>query len=122
MLIKRTADNRIYDIICTNLLDSGDLIIETPAPPVVTSDGNIFTFPSPPIINTSPVTYPSIPGPNGTSLVAAPGTVIQIRIAGGVIPVGLQFIDVIVRALFFTTTSPTQLEATFIIRLQDLIG
>ena len=119
MLIKRTADNRLYDIICVNLLEAGSTIIGLP---VVTSDGDVFTFPSAPIVNTTPITYPNIPSANGTPLVAPIGSVIQVRISGGAIPIGMRSMDVIVRALFNTTNVPDAIESTFVIRLQDIIG
>jgi hypothetical protein len=107
ILIKRTADNRLFDVDCTALLDSAETIM---AILNVSADGGGLTFSSP-VINGIPLVYP-----NGTT--AAVGKVIQVYISGGTIPAGQPWVDYTVRAQFSTSLNPV-IEATVILQVND---
>lgn len=107
ILDKRTADNRLYDIDCSRLLQAGETI--TSVSSVSSALGGMQFGAGAP--NTAPITYP-----DGRTVAA--GLVCQVRISGGTIPPGSDSLQCIVRALLVTTLNPA-LEATVLLRLVD---
>lgn len=106
MLEKRTYDNRVFDILCSALLDSG----ETVSSAIVSADQGAMAFGSA-TVNGSVLTYP-----DGTA--AAIGTVVRVRISGGTIPIMRGELLCTVRARA-TTSNSNQIEATVQLRLTD---
>ncbi|MDN8617858.1 hypothetical protein [Variovorax ginsengisoli] len=107
VLDKRTADSRVYDIDCTDLLATGETISSVTS---VTADQGTLTFGSP-SINAAPIAY-------ADGRTAAIGKVIQVQISAGTIPTGQSNLQCTVRALFATNVSPA-VEATVVLRLID---
>lgn len=104
---KRTYDNRLYDIVCADLLDDGETIVSVVS---VADDDGTLTFGTA-AINTAAMTYPN-------NLTVQAGKVIQVKIGGGAIVTG-KYRDCICRARFVTSLQNDEIEATFIIRLID---
>ena len=77
ILEKRTTESIWYDIDCTNILDTNEIITSITS---ITSDqsGLVFTAPA---INNAPVTFPN-------EIVAAVGKVISVYISQGIVPSG----------------------------------
>lgn len=109
-LEKRTYDNRLFDIDCTDLLAPTETVSAVAS---VSADQGQMTF-GDGSVNGSTVSYP-----DGTT--AAAGKVIQVRISDGVVPPGVGALMCTVRAKFATNINP-QLEATVQLRLTDLPG
>lgn len=107
VLDKRTADNRVFDIDCTDLLPTGVTITSVTS---IAADQGGLTFGSP-AINVAPITYKD-------GRTAAIGKVIQVRISGGTISTGKPSLQCTVRALFATSAEPA-VEATVLLRLID---
>lgn len=120
-LDKRTWDDRIYDLDCTDLLDVGEVIVDgigqeitikaDPQEPVNGEFNTGLSFGGA-TINPAPIYYPKL------GRFADIGKAMQFVIAGGVIPAGAFELYCIVRARFSTNMS-RQLEATVLLRLID---
>lgn len=110
ILKKRTADNRLFYIDCSHLLDVTETITSITS---ITADQGGLAFASQSINNTV-ITFA-----NGRQ--AQPGKVILVLISGGAIPVGQKSLLCIVRALMLTSVSPA-LEATVPLELTDTPG
>ena len=106
MLEKRAYDNRVFDILCSALLDSGETVVSA----TVSADQGAMTFGAA-TINGSALTYS-----DGTT--AATGTVVRVRISGGTIPATQGELLCTVRARVATSTG-NQIEATVQLRLTD---
>ena len=106
-VLKRTSDTLLLDLDCTNLLGAGEVITSGAIP----APGSTLTA-GPVSVNPSAQTYPGY-------VVAPAGAVAQFTIAGGTIPAGAQYLDVVLRPAL-TTTFTEILEATIVVRLQDL--
>ena len=106
VLEKRTYDNRVFDILCAALLDSGETVVSA----TVTADQGAMTFGSA-TVNSGALTYS-----DGT--IAAAGTVVQVRVSGGTIPLTQGELLCTLRARA-ATSSGGQLEATVQLRLTD---
>lgn len=113
-LDKRTFDNRLFDVDCTDLLDDDEAIVSA----TVKYDGQTpydgtppLTF-GEPMVNPAPMNYPLI------GRVAAIGKALQVRIGGGFLPMGEPSRMYTLRFLLATTINP-QLEATVQLRLTD---
>ena len=109
ILEKRTYDARIFDINCTDLLDTTETISSVST---IIADQGGLTFGSG-TVNVASVTYPD-------GEVAAIGKVIQFEISSGRIPTGLASLMCTVRARF-TTTAGNDLEATVLLKLTDKV-
>lgn len=108
---KRTADNRQFDIDCSDLLQDGVTIVAV-ASVTATLGGMTFGSGAP---STSPLTYKD---ESGTTHTVPAGQAIQVQISGGTIPPGQQSLTCTGRAIFSTATDPA-VDATFLIRLID---
>lgn len=108
ILEKRTADNRWYNIDCSQLLGVGETITSVGT---ITADQGGMTFGAG-IVNTVPVTDPK------TGLTAPIGQVVQVQISGGTVPSGVQYLDCFVRAPLTTSVNPL-VEATVTCRLTN---
>jgi hypothetical protein len=106
-LDKRTADQRTFDIDCSQLLTANETISSVTN---ITADRGNLTFAAP-IINSSPITYP-----DGRQV--AIGKVIQVQISGGAIPTSAESLMCTIRAVFVTSVNPA-VEATVLLRLID---
>ena len=106
-LEKRTADNRLFDIDFTLLLDSTETIASITS---VTADQGGLTFASQ-MVNTILLTYPS-------GRQAQIGKVVRVLIGGGLIPPGQSSLLCVVRVLVATTLNPA-IEATVVLKLTD---
>jgi hypothetical protein len=109
ILEKRTYDARIFDINCTDLLDTAETISSVST---VIADQGVLTFGTP-VVNAGAVTYPD-------GEVAAIGKAIQFEISGGTIPRGVASLMCTVRARF-TTSIGNDLEATVLLKLTDKV-
>lgn len=113
-LDKRTFDDRLFDVDCTDLLDDDEIILSA----TVVYDGQTpFTGDPPltlgaPMVNPAPMFYPLI------ARCAQIGKALQVRIGGGFLPSGEPSRLYTLRFLLTTTINP-QLEATVLLRLVD---
>jgi hypothetical protein len=109
ILEKRTYDARIFDINCTDLLDTAETISSVDA--IIGDQGGLsFGAAS---INSTAITYPD-------GEVAAIGKAIQFEISGGRIPAGVSSLMCTVRARFLTSIG-NDLEATVLLKLTDKV-
>jgi len=108
ILEKRTSEIIFYDIDCTNLLDTAEVITSITG---ITSDQTGLVF-SNEAINTSPVTFPD-------GVTAAPGKVISVRISGGIVPTGNTNQVYTIRPLFQTNEYNTR-EATVLLNVTNI--
>jgi hypothetical protein len=121
ILEKRSYDSRPYDLICTRLLPQGvtiagvnQVLFEPLSAALVIGSA---------VVNTQPSSYYDV---NGNLLVVAPpGTVIQVKISGGVLPTGSggQLIPELmctIRAQF-TDSFGNNAEATALLRLTNYV-
>lgn len=108
-LEKRTADNRLFDVVCTRLLDDGELITSI----LSSSSDKPGLVVSSTAINTETSTYR-----DGTTAVA--GKVVQVRLTGGVVPYGLRENVYTVHLLVQTNLNPT-LDVTFLVSVTDSV-
>ena len=109
ILEKRTYDTRIFDINCTDLLDTSETVTSVST---VLADQGVLTFGTA-SVNTGAVTYPD-------GEVAAIGKVVQFEISGGRIPTGRASLMCTVRARF-ATSAGNDLEATVLLKLTDRV-
>lgn len=109
ILEKRTYDARIFDINCTDLLDTAETISSVDA---IVGDQGGLTFGSA-TVNGSLVTYPD-------ETTAAIGKAMQFKISGGRIPAGVSLLMCTVRARFLTSIG-NDLEATVLLKLTDKV-
>lgn len=107
ILEKRTFDALPFDIDCSQLLTPGVTIDSVVS---IAEDTGQLTFGAPQV-NTTPVVYA---GPRTVGV----GRVVQVRIGGGVIPVGARSSLRTIRARLLTSTGD-QVEATVQLRLID---
>lgn len=115
-LDKRTWDDRLYDIDCSDLLDPEETIVsgEIKADPQFQVNGEFTTglvF-GDIVVNPAPICYPKL------GRTADIGKAVQFFISGGIIPDGAQSLCCTLRLRMATTKSP-QLEATVSLRLID---
>ena len=115
-LDKRTWDDRLYDIDCSDLLDPDETIVSgvVKADPQNQVNGEFTTglvF-GDVVVNPAPIIYPKL------GRCADIGKAVQFLISGGIIPVGATSLCATVRLRMVTTKSP-QLEATVSLRLTD---
>jgi hypothetical protein len=113
-LDKRTADDRLFDVDCQDLLDVDEIIMSATgsvdgAPPP-NSGQQVITL-GDCIVNPAPITYPKL------GKTAPIGQALQVRISGGVIPDGATSLSVTLRFLLLTNINPDGIEATVILRL-----
>ena len=108
ILEKRTTESILYDLDCTNILDSGETISTVTT---IESDQTGLTFGTP-VVNTQPITFS-----DGT--VAAIGKVISVRISEGVIPSGAVNQIYTIRAIFNTSESNIR-EATVLMNVTNI--
>lgn len=117
-LDKRTFDDRLFDIVCSDLLDYDETIVSavifdgpTPVPALgsIALSGLVYGTPVP---NPAPIIYPKL------GVTAQIAKAIQVRISGGVIPDGATELLITIRLQMETTVNP-MLEATVILRLTD---
>jgi len=111
ILEKRTFDRRVFDIDCSELLDTAETISSVTA---ITADQGGFTFGTP-AVNAAAVEYPD------ENRTVAIGKVIQVRIEDGAVPAGKNELLCTIRARFATSLNP-RLEATVLLRLTDQAG
>lgn len=130
VLDKRSFDQRLYDIDCSDLLAPEEVItsvtaitstipptvpnpVQTVPPPDPLADINAagFTFGTP-AINHGPLLYPLY------NHRADPGKVVQVMISGGVAPATPDGVTGTIRLQLVTSMSP-HLEATVALRLVD---
>lgn len=104
---KRTWDQRTIVVNCTDFLDTSETIASIAS---VAADQGGITFGTP-VVNATPVTFP-----DGST--AAIGKAVQVRVLNGAIPAGQLTLNCTTRLHLVTTIDP-QLEATFIVRLND---
>lgn len=109
ILEKRTYDARIFDINCSDLLDSDETISSVST---IVGDQGGLSFGSA-SINTTAITYP-----DGEE--AAIGKVMQFEISGGRIPPSVASLVCTVRARF-TTSVGNDVEATVLLKLTDRV-
>ena len=108
ILEKRTSESIWYDIDCTNLLDTSEIItsiIEITADQV----GLVFAAPA---INPTAVTFPD-------GVVAPPGKVISVQISEGIVPSGSANQIYTIRPLFETDEGNTR-EATVLLNVTNI--
>ena len=108
ILEKRTYDRRVFDIDCSELLDTAETISSVTA---ITADRGELVF-GVASVNSAEVEYPD------ENRTAAIGKVIQVRIDDGEIPAGKTELLCTIRARFATSLNP-RLEATVQLRLTD---
>lgn len=121
ILEKRSYDSRVYDLICTRLLPLGvtiALVNQVLSEPL--SAGLVLGSP---VVNTQPNQYYDVNG--NLLLTAPPGTVIQVKISGGVLPTGSggQLIPAVmctIRAQF-TDSAGNNIEATALLNLTNYV-
>jgi hypothetical protein len=121
ILEKRSYDSRVYDLICTRLLPLGvtiALVNQVLSEPV--SAGLIIGSA---VVNTQPNSYYDNNG--NLLLTAPPGTVIQVKISGGVLPLGsggqtIAALMCTIRAQF-TDTEGNNVEATALLNLTNYV-
>lgn len=115
-LDKRTFDDRLFDVDCTDLLDDDEVIVSA----TVKYDGQTPFDGTPPLIlggplvNPAPMNYPAI------GRCVDIGKALQVRIGGGFLPEGEPSRMYTLRFLLATTINP-QLEATVQLRLVDTV-
>ncbi len=109
ILEKRTYDARIFDINCTELLDTLETISSVDA---ILADQGALSF-GMASVNSSALTYP-----DGEE--ADIGKVIQFEISGGRIPSGVASLMCTVRVRFLTSIN-NDLEATVLLNLTDRV-
>ena len=109
ILEKRTYDARIFDINCSDLLDSDETITSVST---ILGDQGGLTFGTA-AINSTAITYPD-------GEVAAIGKVMQFEIAGGRIPPSVASLMCTVRARFLTSIG-NDIEATVLLKLTDRV-
>ena len=109
ILEKRTYDARVFDINCSDLLDTTETIVSAET---VIADQGVLTFGAA-AINGTAITYP-----DGEE--AAIGKVLQFEISGGTIPRGVASLMCTVRARFLTSIG-NDLEATVLLKLTDKV-
>jgi len=108
VLEKRTAESIYYDIDCTNLLDTNEIITSVTS---VTSDQLGLTILGP-AINPAPITFPD-------KVIAPAGKVISVQISGGTIESPQVNQLYTIRALFVTSEGNTR-EATVLLNVTNL--
>lgn len=108
ILEKRTDEVIWYDIDCTNILNTGEIITSITS---ITSDQTGLTF-SGPAINPAPVTFPD-------GVTAPTGTVISVQIAAGTVPSGSTNQLYTIRPLFVTNQGNTR-EATVLLNVTNI--
>ena len=113
ILQKRTAESRVYDINCTNLLLPGATIASVTG---ISADQGSLVFGAA-NVNNAPVTYPD-------GSIAATGCAIQVNISGGSATatngVALASVMCTIRAVFVDTLGQT-LEAAVLLNLSDQV-
>lgn len=123
VLDKRSYDERLFDVDCSELLAPEEVITHCGAPvcvippstsvgdpPVDVNEAGLMF--STPVINAAPLYYPRY------KYTAAIGKVVQVRISGGVAPVTNDGLLCTIRFPLATSVNP-QLEATVQLRLID---
>lgn len=109
-LDKRIYDDRLYDIVCSDLLDDDEVILSA----AILSDDqtvNKLTF-GEPLVNPAPMIFPKL------GKTAGIGKAVQVRIGGGEIPEGAGDLFCTLRLRMATNVNP-QLEATVLLRLTN---
>ena len=107
ILEKRSYDSRLFDIVCTGILNANETVQSVTS---ASSDEGDLVF-GPGVPNGAPVVYP-----DGTS--AGAGQVVQIPISGGKPTAGQQSKLYTVRVRFVTSAG-YQREATVQLRVTD---
>ncbi len=121
ILEKRSYDSRVYDLICTRLLPLGVTIALVNQVLAEPESANLAIGSA--VVNAQPNPYYDI---NGNLLVTAPpGTVIQVKISGGVLPPGsggqtIPAVMCTIRAQF-TDSLGNQIEATALLNLTNYV-
>ena len=108
ILEKRTTESIWYDIDCTNILDTNEIITSITS---ITSDqtGLVFTAPA---INSAPVTFPS-------GITAAIGKVISVYISGGIVASGSTNQVYTIRTIFNTSEDNIR-ESTVLLNVTNI--
>lgn len=115
ILEKRTFDSRPYDLIQSQVLGQGRTIgnvLRVLCDPQTA--GLVFGSP---VVNTLASTYTTA---NGSTIVAPPGTVIQVNISGGALPQGVSELMCTIRPQFLDDLG-NQVEGSALLRLTDTI-
>lgn len=116
-LDKRPYDNRLYDVVCSQLLDPDDVIIGTPT--VVIENDYVINPVGPVmsgltlgtcIVNAAPIRYPLL------NLTVPIGQTIQVPISGGILLPGYSEYMFTLAFRFATLLNPA-IEATVQLRL-----
>ena len=113
-LDKRTADDRLFDVDCTDLLDDDEVILSA----TVKYDGQTPNDGTPPLTFGDPMVNPA---PMHYALIgrwAGIGKALQCRIGGGFLQSGQPERQYVLRFLLVTSINPA-LEATVVLRLTD---
>ena len=113
ILEKRTADDRLFDIDCSKLLDADETIN---AVGIITADGTTGLTFGTGVVNTQAVSYTD--DETGITRTVAIGKVVQGRIRQGTIPANRQAMDCTVRVPL-STSKNTAVEATVLLRLTN---
>jgi hypothetical protein len=108
VLEKRTSEAIFYDIDCTNILDTTEIM--TSVTSVLSDQPGLILLGS--AINIAPVTFPD-------GVIAAIGKVISVQISGGVIPTPQVNQLYTIRALFVTSLGNTR-EATVLLNVTNV--
>jgi hypothetical protein len=108
ILEKRTSEDVWYDIDCTDALNEDETIVSVAS---VEADEEGLTFGAP-AVNAEDIEY-------SDGRVGAEGKVIQVKIAGGIIPAGKRAKQYTIRAVFSTSAGDNTREATVLLNVTD---
>lgn len=108
ILEKRTSEVIWYDIDCTNILDTTEVITSIVS---ITSDQDGLVFLSP-AVNVVPVPFPD-------GVTAAIGKVISVQISEGIVPTGATNQFYTIRPIFETNEGNTR-ESTVILNVTNI--
>lgn len=117
---KRTYDERLFDVDCSDLLDPEEIVLSCSTPlcegePAVDPDAPVVQVPisfGSVVVNAAPIYYPLL------KRWAAPGKALQVRISDGVVAAGSGSTLCTLRFPMQTNLNP-QLEATVLLRITD---
>lgn len=108
-LDKLPNDDRLFDIVCTSLLDDEEVIVSVASIEADDSASNGVTFGTP-YANPAPISYPTL------GILAQIGKAVQVFVRGGIMPAGAEYLFITVRMLLVTNVNPA-LEADVLLRL-----
>jgi hypothetical protein len=108
ILEKRTTESIWYDIDCTNVLNTNEIITSITS---ITADQTGLTF-SGSAINTAPVTFPD-------GVTALAGKVISVYISAGIVPTGATNQIYTIRPIFSTNQTNIR-ESTVLLNVTNI--